>query len=230
MPDPALDFEGGVPNACDLISNFGGERADRGPSEAYMKPAGSSTSDSSGIVEASRNSGLLVDSALPTESADEGDRTARVVLKVDVEARCLAGLGVVGVRAVLEPGLRGGAEVDEPPSVLRLFLSTIGLFLLDRMPVVLATAVRAGFLFSLRFVLPSSVLRPTALRAAEDVGRVGGLLIRLPDARDDNALVLLSIGEAVAAFAVLLVRDTPFANLFTFSVLVAAGFAPAMLR
>jgi len=106
----------------------------------------------------------------------------------------------------------------------------MGLFLLDRMPVVLAMAVRAGFLFSLPLVLPSSVLRPIALRAAEDVGRVGGLLIRLPEVRDDNALVLLSIGETVAAFVVLLVRDTPFANFFASSDLVAAGFAPVMLR
>ena len=143
VPGPALDFVDGVPDACDLISNFGGERADRGLSEAYMKPAGSSFSGSSGMVLVSRDSGLLVDSALPTESADEGDRTARVVLKVAVEVRCLDGLGVVGVRSVLEPGLRGGAEVVETPSVVRFVLSTIGLFLLDRVPVVLEVGVRA---------------------------------------------------------------------------------------
>lgn len=230
MPDPALGFVDGVPDACDLISNFGGERADRGPSEAYMKPAGSSFSGSSGMVLVSRDNGLLTDSALPTESADEGDRTARVVLKVAVEVRCLDGLGVVGVRDVLEPGLRGGAEVVEPPSVVRLVLSTIGLFLLDRALFAEAIGVRVGFLFSLPLLLPSSVLRTIALRAAEDVGRVGGLLIRLLDVRDDNALVLLSIGETVAAFAVLLVRDKPFANFFASSAFGVAGFAPVILR
>lgn len=119
-----------------------------------------------------------------------GDLMSRVVLGLedDVDVRDFDGL--IGVVRDVVDGRLGGAAATDPPNVVRRVLSAVlsGLDVREVLPP--TVDVRDdGLLFSTpSFAIVSVLLVPAGLRTDEVTGRVGGLLMVLPDVRDASVL------------------------------------------
>lgn len=219
--DTACGFNDGVELFDERISSLGGDRAsERDVADLVserMSAAGRRSalgSGSSGMV--SWDSGRAVLDAILAASA-VGDLISRDVLGlVDVaEVRDFDGLVGV-VRDDVVDGRFGGADATEPPNVVRRVLSVVVSGFAVREVLVPIVDVRAdGLLFSTpSFATASALLLvPAGFRTDDVTGRVGGLLIVLPDVRD--AIVLVRVGVDVVGVLVLELG---------FVVLVAGGF------
>lgn len=151
-----------------------------------------------------------------------------------VEARLLVGLAVF-VREERVEGRLAGAVEDAPPTVVRLVLSELGSVRAVLELVVVPPRVVVldeGRLFSSAAAAVASSLLPAGLRVEEVVdGRVGGLLIVLPEVREDRVLaraVEVEVeGEAGLREAVL-VREEVVDGFFVSSAF-AGAFAPGVV-
>ena len=126
---------------------------------------------------------------------------------------------------VVEDGRFGGTEAAAP-SVVLLVLSVLGSAFGVRDVFVPMVDVRGGRLFS----SPSSLLFPAGFRDDEGTGRVGGLLIVLPVVREDNAAVLLPVGDAGVLVPVLNLDEAVVGFFESSSAGFAGGFPPGVVR
>ena len=189
---------------------------------------GSSVSGSSGIV--SRDNGRAALAVLLLVSL-LGDFVADVPVVRGVEevgVRRLVGLAVLVRDEESVEGRLGGAEVVAPPKVVRLVLSALGSVraVLELVPPRVVERDE-GRLFSSPAAVDVASL--AGLRVEEVAeGRVGGLLMVLPDARDESVLGRAVEGE-VGVRVVVLSREEVVDGFFVSSAF-AGGFAPVAVR
>lgn len=172
--------------------------------------------------------------AAPLELLDDaGDVGTPLAAAPAGRAVAVVGLVLVGLAVLVRElidGRFGGTDAALAPIVVRLVFSWAESWRPIRELAVPMVDIRDGLLFSSRApdatVPPSSLPRaPGFLAAAAVTGRVGGLLMVLPDVRADSALVLPGVG-ATGALEVL-ARDEVVAG---FLCSAACGFAPVAIR
>ena len=190
-----------------------------------------SSSGSSGMT--SRETGLAALVVLLEESLLAGDLGTAVVLGRDeaVGVRLLVGLPAVVREAVA--GRLAGADVVAPPMVVRLDLSAMGsgLGVRDVADGPTADEREEGRRFSSAVALSASLLFLAGVLRVADVdgaGRVGGLLMVLPDARDDK-VGRVREGEGVLREDVVVLMREEVVVLFFASSLFVGGFAPPIV-
>lgn len=220
--EAACGFSTGVADFPDRISSFLGDEGEKGASRdrtlgaVLLVDSGSSAMVSldtgrvvlaaalrdvtlSGDVAASIG---VVDTVVPDEG--RGWAVEDVAMRGRVEVLGLAVPLVALDRDESVVGLLGGAEAALlPPNVVRRVVVAAfsvrdsGLAVLELKELVVGVVALANRLFS-SFGAASLSDSVVVLRTVEDTGRVGGLVIVVPLARDDNALVRLVVeGDVV---------------------------------
>ena len=187
-------------------------------------------SGSSGMVSFDNGLALLPELLVDSLVGDLMLREPVVLGAVAVGVRVFGGLIGVMREEVVDDGRLGAAEAA-PPNVVRLVLSVLGSGFGVRETPAPTVDLLEGRLFSSPSPAATfSLLLPTGLRTDEVGGRVGGLLIVLPGARDDNALVLLIVGDAGVLLVVAGLEEA-VVRFFESSVEgLAGGFAPVGVR
>lgn len=148
---------------------------------------------------------------------------------LDVGVRLLVGLDAFVRDEDRVEGRFAGAAAVVPPSVVRLVLSELGSgrAVLELVPP-RVVVLDEGRLFSSPVAVVDSSPLPAGLRAEDVVGgRVGGLLIVLPEVRDDMVLWRAVEGDA-GVRDVVLVREE-VAEGFLASSAFAGAFAPGVV-
>lgn len=181
----------------------------------------------------SRESGLAVLAKLPVDSVMGGVKF-RDVVSLEAVGGARAFEGLVGVARDEDVNGRLGATDAAPPSVVLRDLSALESGLGGRTLLVPKVDVREteGRLFS-SVGAPSSAAFAAGLRTEEGTGRVGGLLMVLPEVREANVLGLVGVEEVAGVRALVLSLDV-FVVGFLGSSLVdpgrTGGLPPVVLR
>lgn len=152
------------------------------------------------------------------------------VREVDAGVRLLVGLATLERDDESVEGRLGGAEVAEPPNVVRLVLSELGSgrVALELVPL-RVVVLDDGRLFSSPNADAPSLLLVAVWREEEvAVGRAGALLMVLPAVREERVLGRAVVGEPGARAVVLSREDV--ADGFLASSAFNGGFAPAVVR
>lgn len=175
---------------------------------------------------ASLDNGLVALSELLVDSV-VGDLTPREAPVLEVVGLLVVreNIGVEREDVVVDAGGRLGGIAAVPPRVVLRVLS-VAESVRDVRVLLLAVVLDDGRLFSSASPFAPSL---AVLRAEDEVGRVGGLLMVLPgDVREDIPLDLVVEGEA-GIFVATFNRDEGVEGFFVSSCF-EAGFAPAAVR